>query len=116
MRPAEPVIRTPPRRLALPTTTQVWRDVVFLHWPYAPDLLEHLVPRGTHLDLDDGVAWVGVVGLRMTRVRFAGLVPYGRDFNELNVRIYTVGADRRRSTVSPYGSGRRTRPRPRTTS
>lgn len=90
--------RAPRDGIRLPTTTQVWRDVVFLHWPYDPAELAHLAPPGTRLDVRDGVTWLGVVGLRMTKVRIGG-VPYRGDFNELNVRIYTVDDDGRRGTV-----------------
>ncbi|MFI6518670.1 YqjF family protein [Spirillospora sp. NPDC050679] len=98
---AEPVTAFPPRGVPLPVSTQTWRDVVFLHWPYDPAALEHLAPAGTRLDVRDGRTWVGVVGLRLTGVRVGGLLrlPYLGDFNELNVRLYTVGEDGRRSTV-----------------
>ncbi|MEU8347945.1 DUF2071 domain-containing protein [Spirillospora sp. NPDC048832] len=98
---AEPVTPSPPRDISPAVSTQRWRDVAFLHWPYEPAVLEHLVPAGTQLDVHDGKTWVGVVGLRLTGVRIGGLLrlPYLGDFDELNVRIYTVGEDGRRSTV-----------------
>ncbi|TDB88968.1 DUF2071 domain-containing protein [Actinomadura sp. KC216] len=97
----EPVTCSPPREISLAVSTQAWRDVVFLHWPYEPSALEHLVPAGTKLDVREGKTWVGVVGIRLTEVRIGGLLrlPYVGDFDELNVRLYTVGADGRRSTV-----------------
>jgi uncharacterized protein YqjF (DUF2071 family) len=98
---AEPVTSSPPRGIPVAVSTQAWRDVVFLHWPYEPAALEHLVPAGTQLDVHDGKTWLGVVGLRLTGVRIGGLLrlPYLGDFDELNVRLYTAGADGRRSTV-----------------
>jgi uncharacterized protein len=100
-RPPEPVTRAPRDDIPVPVSTQAWRYVVFLHWPYDPADLEHLVPVGTRLDVRDGVTWVGVVGLRLTALRLGGLLrlPYLGDFDELNIRLYTVGDDGRRSTV-----------------
>lgn len=97
----EPVTAMSPRSIPLAVSTQSWRDVVFLHWPYDPADLEHLVPASTRLDVRDGTTWVGVVGLRLTGVRLGGRLrmPYLGDFDELNVRLYTVGDDGRRSTV-----------------
>ncbi|MEV5830510.1 DUF2071 domain-containing protein [Spirillospora sp. NPDC052242] len=97
----EPVTAASPRRIPLAVSTQAWRDVAFLHWPYAPADLGHLVPAGTRLDVRDGTTWLGVVGLRLTGVRLGGLLrmPYLGDFDELNVRLYTVGEDGRRGTV-----------------
>lgn len=98
---AEPVTVTPPRDCSPVVSTQTWQDVVFLHWPYDPEILRHLVPAGSRLDTHEGRTWVGVVALRLTGVRLGGLLrlPYLGDFNEVNVRIYTVGDDGRRSTV-----------------
>lgn len=97
----EPVTRAPLRDVTVPVSTQVWQDVTFLHWACDPVGLRHLVPAGTRLDVRDGVTWVGLVGLRMAGVRLGGLLPLGHlgEFGEINVRIYTVGADGRRSTV-----------------
>lgn len=91
----------PPYRPRPVVSWQTWRDVVFLHWPYPPEAVRPLLPRGTRLDLWDGVAWVGVIGLRMTDVTVGALPspPYLGDFGELNVRTYTVGADGRRGTA-----------------
>ncbi|WP_037560203.1 YqjF family protein [Spirillospora albida] len=100
-RPPEPITASPPRRIRFAASTQTWRDVVFLHWPYDPGDLEPLVPRGARLDVRDGRTWLGVVGLRLTGTRVGGVVPLSRlgDFDELNVRIYTIGDDGRRSTA-----------------
>ncbi|MQA98141.1 MAG: hypothetical protein GEV11_27335 [Streptosporangiales bacterium] len=87
--PAEPVTRSPRRDVAFPASTQVWQDVVFLHWAYDPAELRHLVPEGTRLDTRGGVTWVGVVALRLAGVRVGGVIPLAHlgDFHELNVRL-----------------------------
>jgi uncharacterized protein YqjF (DUF2071 family) len=88
----------PPFDIPRPVSTQTLSDVVFVHWAYAPDALRHLVPAGVTLDVRAGRAWVGLVGLRVSGVRLAGRlrVPYLGDWDEINLRLYTVGADGRR--------------------
>ncbi|NNH72068.1 DUF2071 domain-containing protein [Nocardia uniformis] len=76
---------------------QTWRDVVFLHWPIAPETVRPLLPPNTEPDVVDGTCWVGVIGLRMAGLRFGG-IPYP-SFRELNVRLYSVDASGRRGVV-----------------
>jgi uncharacterized protein YqjF (DUF2071 family) len=66
---------------------QRWEEVLFLHWPVAPEAMRPLVPL--ELDLLDGRAWLGVVAFRMTRNRLRGfpLPP----ILEVNVRTYVKG-------------------------
>lgn len=66
---------------------QRWRDVLFLHWPVAPEALKPFVPLD--LELFDGRAWLGVVAFRMTHNRLLGfpLPP----LLEVNVRTYVKG-------------------------
>lgn len=100
MPPPEPVTPVPPRAVRRALGSQVWRDVTFLHWPYRPSQVRSLLPEGCEPDLHDGVAWIGVVGLRMTRVRVAGArLPYLGDFLETNVRAYSVDGRGRRGVV-----------------
>jgi uncharacterized protein YqjF (DUF2071 family) len=69
---------------------QRWSDLLFAHWPVAPDDLRGRLPPGLELDLFDGRAWVGVVAFRMNGVRLHGLPPMPGlcAFPELNVRTY----------------------------
>ena len=45
----------------LPTSswalTMVWEELLFAHWPVAPDALRGDLPPGLELDLFDGRAW-----------------------------------------------------------
>jgi hypothetical protein len=67
--------------------TQRWRDVLFLHWPVEPRVLQPFVPL--ELDLFEGRAWLGVVPFRMTHNRLHGLpMP---PLLEVNVRTYVEG-------------------------
>ncbi len=69
---------------------QRWHDLLFAHWPIAPDKLRSLVPSELELDLYDGSAWVAVAPFWMSgiRGRLAPPLPFLNTFCELNVRTY----------------------------
>lgn len=69
-----------------------WEDLLFAHWPVAPEVLRPQLPRGLELDVRDGQAWLGVVPFRMAGTRLRGLptVPGTADFPEVNVRTYVT--------------------------
>lgn len=73
-----------------------WEDLLFAHWPVAPDVLRGLVPVGLELDLFEGKAWIGVVPFRMagTRLRWLPPMPGTAAFPELNVRTYVKQGDK----------------------
>ncbi len=98
---AEPVTAVSRRRVRWALLTQGWLDVVFLHWPVDPEMAGRLLPPGATLDLFDGVSYAGLIALRMDRVGWLGLpgLPYLASFPEVNVRLYSVGADGRRGVV-----------------
>jgi uncharacterized protein YqjF (DUF2071 family) len=75
---------------------QKWRDLLFVHWPIAPEALRPLVPAQLELDLFDGKAYVGLIPFSMTGVRPVGLptVAGVSSFHETNVRTYVRLADR----------------------
>jgi uncharacterized protein YqjF (DUF2071 family) len=71
---------------------QTWDDLLFLHWPVEPSLLEPFLPAGLEPDTRDGAAWLGVVPFTISSLRLRGLPalpPVGR-FHELNVRTYVT--------------------------
>jgi uncharacterized protein len=72
------------------TSTQRWHDLLFAHWPMAPESLRGLVPPQLELDLFDGQVYVGVVPFWMSgiRGRFMPPLPGLNSFPELNVRTY----------------------------
>mgnify|MGYP002622672419 FL=1 len=76
--------------------TQMWHDLLFMHWPLPPDVLRPLLPPGLDLDTFDGRAWIGVVPFRMSGIRFRFLppVPGTSAFPELNVRTYVTVGDK----------------------
>jgi hypothetical protein len=75
---------------------QSWRDLLFAHWPVAPEVLRPLVPGSLPLDTRDGQAWIGVVPFRMTgvRPRLFPALPWLSAFPELNVRTYVTRDDK----------------------
>jgi uncharacterized protein YqjF (DUF2071 family) len=67
-----------------------WLDLLFAHWPFAPEALGGLVPPGLELDTFEGQAWIGIVPFTMTDVSLRGLpaIPRLSTFPEINVRTY----------------------------
>lgn len=68
-----------------------WTDVLFAHWPVAPELVAATLPDGLDVDTHDGDAYLGVVGFRMESIRPRG-APVGLSFPELNLRTYVRGS------------------------
>jgi uncharacterized protein YqjF (DUF2071 family) len=70
--------------------TQTWHDLLFAHWPLAPESLRSRVPSEFELDLFDRRAWIGIVPFYMTNVAPRGVpaLPWLSEFAELNVRTY----------------------------
>ncbi|MES2461669.1 MAG: DUF2071 domain-containing protein [Armatimonadota bacterium] len=69
---------------------QNWRELLFLHWPVAPELLQPLLPPDLTIDTYNGSAYIGLVPFRMQDVRpvWAPAVPWLSHFPECNVRTY----------------------------
>ncbi len=69
---------------------QHWQDVLFVHWPYRPEVLRPLVPAMLDIEEREGSAWISVVALRMAHLRLRGLSRLAvlHDFAELNLRTY----------------------------
>jgi len=62
-----------------------------LNYRVSPDLLGPLLPRGTTLDLWDGIAYVSVVGFLFQRIRVLGIpLITHRSFEEVNLRFYVA--------------------------
>jgi uncharacterized protein YqjF (DUF2071 family) len=69
---------------------QNWRDLLFLHWQYEPEIIQQSLPRGLTVDTYDGRAYLGVVPfyMRDIRPRFCPSIPGISNFLELNLRTY----------------------------
>lgn len=85
----------PPHSIARPVLLQTWRSLTFLHWPYKPEVIRKLLPRGLELDTFDGAAWVGLVPFLLVNLRapFLPVLPWISWFPETNVRTYVRGPD-----------------------
>ncbi|HEY9777983.1 MAG TPA: DUF2071 domain-containing protein [Planktothrix sp.] len=72
-----------------------WEQLLFMHWPVAPDDIRRLVPAPFEIDTYDGTAWVGVIPFGMSNVspRNVPALPYMSKFLELNVRTYVKFRD-----------------------
>ena len=99
----EPVTPLTPRPVRHPLLSQSWRDVTFLHWPVAPELVAPHLPAGVRPDVLDGVSYVGLIGFRMVGLGFGRGpgIPYLGTFCEVNVRLYGVDDRGRRGVVFP---------------
>jgi uncharacterized protein len=71
---------------------QRWHELLFAHWPVAPEKLQALIPGTLTIDTFDRRAWVGIVPFRMSGVRLRGVPPLPgfSAFPELNVRTYVT--------------------------
>ncbi len=69
---------------------QRWRDLLFLHWEFDPQVLQETLPEGLTVDTYQGRAFLGVVPFFMQgiRPRFCPPVPGVSDFLEINLRTY----------------------------
>lgn len=69
-----------------------WDIIAFLHWPFRPADIAHLVPDETVVLTYDGMAWVTITPF-FIRVRPPGVpvVPPRWAFPETNLRTYVAG-------------------------
>ena len=80
----------------MPSGEQNWRELFFLHWSYAPEVIaphlsKWMEPKGMELDLWEGRAMVGVVPFLMRGVRPSWLPKmFAMDFLETNLRTYVI--------------------------
>lgn len=73
---------------------QTWIDLLFAHWPLAPETLAASAPPQLPLDVHDRRAWITVSPfvVRNLRTRLSFPVPVLSAFPEINVRTYvTIG-------------------------
>ncbi len=72
--------------------SQIWLDLLFMHWPVTAADLAPFIPEPLSLDLYEGQAWIGVIPFRMEHVkpRATPSIPGLSFFPELNVRTYVT--------------------------
>lgn len=87
-----------PARAARTFLTAQWRHLVLLNFEVDPELLRAYVPRGVKLDFHEGRTFASVVGFLFLDTRLLGAaIPFHRNFEELNLRIYVPRRTRRRA-------------------
>ena len=69
---------------------QKWRDLLFLHWEFDPQVIQETLPAGLHVDTYQGRAYLGLVPFYMKdiRPRFCPCIPGISNFLEMNLRTY----------------------------
>lgn len=67
-----------------------WRNLLFLHWEFDPNLVQQTLPPGLTVDTYQGRAFVGVVSFYMKDIRpkYCPVLPWISNCLELNVRTY----------------------------
>jgi uncharacterized protein YqjF (DUF2071 family) len=86
---------------------QRWESLTFLHWRYAPDVVQRLGPNGLTVEQYDGTAWIGLVPFSMSvSLPHVPAPPWFGHFPETNVRTYVRDEHGGRAC----GSSRWTRP------
>lgn len=75
-----------------PLMRHQWRDLLFLHWRVAPEVIQRTLPAGLYVDTFEGQAYLGLVPFYMHAIRPACLPPLPglSYFLETNVRTYVV--------------------------
>ena len=93
--------RTAPPLSGGVVAAQEWRQVAFVHWRVAPEVVAPLLPPGVVPDVFDGSTWVGLIAFRLGDARVGPLPPTSRwgSFTEVNVRLYGVDGAGRRGVV-----------------
>ena len=73
-----------------PLLSQVWQDLVFIHWEVSFVQIRAAVPQPLDIDTYNGKAWIAIVPFDMKKVTFKGIPPISAlsDFPEINVRTY----------------------------
>jgi uncharacterized protein YqjF (DUF2071 family) len=80
-----------PHSVERPIMVHHWDDLTFLHWSFAPEAVQRLLPDSLTVETYDDRAWVGLVPFMM-RVGTSRVssVPYISRFCETNVRTYVT--------------------------
>jgi uncharacterized protein len=82
-----------PEPVRYPVMLQSWCVISFLHWRYAPDVLQACLPSRLETDTFDGSGWVGLTPFHLKGLRppFAPALPWLSNFPEMNLRTYVKG-------------------------
>jgi uncharacterized protein len=66
-----------------------WENIIMANYAVEAEVLKPFLPRGVELDLDNGKAYVSLVGFMFKNTRvFKVPIPYFGSFEEINLRFY----------------------------
>lgn len=87
-----PIPTDPVRR---PVALQNWNLLTFVHWSYAPAVIQKMLPPGLVPDLFGGRAWVGLIPFLLEGLRPPFLPPFLwlPNYPETNLRTYVKAQD-----------------------
>ena len=71
-----------------------WSKLIMINYEVSSDCIKAYVPKGTVLDTYNGKCFISIVGLLFRNTKLLGLsVPYHKNFEEVNLRIYVERKD-----------------------
>jgi hypothetical protein len=99
---------TPPWPVRWPVMYQTWSWLAFLHWSYAPAVVQRLLPDSLQVHTLEGRAWVGVTPffLEDLRTPVASALPWFTSFPDERDPDH-LGAEHGRVAVPADGAPRR---------
>ena len=66
-----------------------WKNLILINYEVDPSILKPFVPKGTELDLFNGICYVSLVGFMFMNTKVLGLkLPNHINFEEVNLRFY----------------------------
>lgn len=73
-----------------PLLSQVWQNLLFIHWEVDFKEIRDAIPQVLEVDVFNGKAWIAIVPFDMKKVTFNGMPSISSlsDFPEINVRTY----------------------------
>ena len=76
--------------MKIPFLTCKWTDLIVANFAIEPQVVQHLVPKGTELDFHNGKTYLSLVAFRFTESRALGFLPIipAFSFVEINLRFY----------------------------
>ena len=75
--------------------SQMWEDLLFMHYPIDPGVLRNYVPQELELDVYENSGWISIIPFKVTKMRARGIppLPLVNAFLEINVRTYVKYKD-----------------------
>ena len=72
--------------------SQVWEDLLFMHYPMDPNVLRNYIPLELELDVYENRGWITIIPFRVTKTKGKGFppLPLLNSYLELNVRTYVT--------------------------